>query len=432
MASIHRERRNGKNYYRLQFYNKDNERKSIRLGTIAKKDADVIRVKVERLVSASIAGAGLDNETSRWLADIGDDLAGKLTNAGFGSFIPKRESATLAAFIDGYIHSRTDAADNTVRNWKNSRDKLVDYFGADRNLRDIKPGDADEWRQSLVKVELAGPTISKAVKHAKQFFRLAARKGLIEASPFADVKAGGERNDERLEFVERDTVQKIVDATGDVEWKLIVALARYGGLRTPSEMRLLKWTDINWADDRMTVTSPKTKRHGKASRVVPLFPELRPILTAAFEQAEPGAVYVVPRCRDKNVNLRTHLERLIRRAGVKQWERLFQNLRSSRQTELENEFPSHVVCAWMGNTESVARKHYLQVTADHFSKAVSGGATGGAVVVQKPVLQASADGRTDSQKSKKPSGISAQIAVFPEGHESVIVPPRGLEPLLPD
>ena len=48
------------------------------------------------------------------------------------------------------------------------------------------------------------------------------------------------------------------------------------------------------------------------------------------------------------------------------------NLRASRQTELENVFPTHVVCEWLGNTESVAREHYLRVTEDHFHAAVHG------------------------------------------------------------
>src|SRR5690606_29543204 len=36
------------------------------------------------------------------------------------------------------------------------------------------------------------------------------------------------------------------------------------------------------------------------------------------------------------------------------WPRVFQNLRSSRQTELAERYPMHVVCAWMGNTQAVA------------------------------------------------------------------------------
>ena len=44
-------------------------------------------------------------------------------------------------------------------------------------------------------------------------------------------------------------------------------------------------------------------------------------------------------------------------------------MRVTRQTELEDLFPSHVVCAWLGNSKPVAAKHYLHVTEAHFQKA---------------------------------------------------------------
>lgn len=50
--------------------------------------------------------------------------------------------------------------------------------------------------------------------------------------------------------------------------------------------------------------------------------------------------------------------------------KLFQNLRSTRETELAETWPEHVVCAWIGNTVAIARKHYLQVTDEHFEQAV--------------------------------------------------------------
>jgi len=40
------------------------------------------------------------------------------------------------------------------------------------------------------------------------------------------------------------------------------------------------------------------------------------------------------------------------------------NLRSSPQTELAEIFPSHVVCAWLGNSEDVAKKHYYYHVTD--------------------------------------------------------------------
>jgi len=132
----------------------------------------------------------------------------------------------------------------------------------------------------------------------------------------------------------------------------------------------LRWVDIDWHRERLTIHSPKTEHHpGGGSRVVPLFPELRPYLEEVWEQAQPGAEYVITRYRDTNANLRTQLLRIIGRAGLEPWPKLFQNMRSTRQTELEERFPSHVVCAWIGNSRAVAAKHYLQVTDDHYRRA---------------------------------------------------------------
>ena len=101
-----------------------------------------------------------------------------------------------------------------------------------------------------------------------------------------------------------------------------------------------------------------------------MFPELRAYLEECFDLAEPGSEFVITRYRDTNANLRTQLLRFIRRAGVQPWPKLFQNLRSTRETELTDDFPMHVVCQWIDNSQPIAAKHYLWVTDDHFSRAV--------------------------------------------------------------
>ena len=136
---------------------------------------------------------------------------------------------------------------------------------------------------------------------------------------------------------------------------------------------------MDWEKGRLRVTSPKTEHHeGGDSRMIPLFPELRPYLDAVYDEAQeavgldavPAAdQLVITRYRDANSNLRTQLHRIIRRAGLEPWPKLFQNLRSTRETELAERFPLHVVCAWIGNSQAVAAKHYLQLTDDHFEQA---------------------------------------------------------------
>jgi len=106
-----------------------------------------------------------------------------------------------------------------------------------------------------------------------------------------------------------------------------------------------------------------------ASRQIPLFPELLPHLRQAFEEAEPGTEFIITRYRETNQNLRTLLAKIVKRAGLEPWPKLFHNLRSTRETELADKYPLHVVCAWIGNSQPIAAKHYLQVTDDHFSQA---------------------------------------------------------------
>ena len=106
--------------------------------------------------------------------------------------------------------------------------------------------------------------------------------------------------------------------------------------------------------------------------MIPLFPGLRLHLLEVFEEAEPGTEHVIARYREIGTNLRTHMHRIIRKAGLEPWPKTFQNLRSTRETELAEQFPMHVVCKWIGNSQPVAAKHYLQLTDEHFAQAISG------------------------------------------------------------
>ena len=136
-------------------------------------------------------------------------------------------------------------------------------------------------------------------------------------------------------------------------------------------MRLLKWSDIDWDEQRTTVHSPKTKRHaGHEKRIIPLFPELVPLLIERRAAAGEGDEFVLPMLIGRSdASLRGTLIRAIEDAGLTVWPRLWHNLRSSRQTDLEDRFKPKVVCAWLGNSEMISRKHYVQVTEGDYAKA---------------------------------------------------------------
>jgi len=51
---------------------------------------------------------------------------------------------------------------------------------------------------------------------------------------------------------------------------------------------------------------------------------------------------------------RYQAEEIIRHAGLEPWPKVSPNLRSTRETELAEQFPMHVVCKWIGNSQPVA------------------------------------------------------------------------------
>ena len=61
----------------------------------------------------------------------------------------------------------------------------------------------------------------------------------------------------------------------------------------------------------------------------------------------------------------------------------------------------HLVCEWIGNSQPVAMKHYLQITDDHFARALGRAAKSDAFVVQNPVQQPAAMSCSESQESSE-------------------------------
>jgi integrase len=356
------------------------KRRSIWLGKASPATVETVHANVQELEAAKVAGRAPAVETARWVARIDDRMHRKLAKAGL---VEPRAAAvaaavvTLGAFLAKHVAGRSTVKESTRTIYGHTKRCLINYFergGKPRSLAAITADDADQWREWLESHEkLSRSTVARRCGIAKQFFRAAVRARLIEENPFEGMKGiTVQRNAERYYFVSHAEAAKVLAACPDTEWKLIFALSRYGGLRCPSEHQALRWIDVDYVNwTTMTVQSPKTAHQGKASRVVPIFPELRPFLQAAWEEAQEGSEYVLRRYRGSNANLRTQLQRFMVAAGVKAWPKLFQNLRSSRQTELAEKYPIQVVCEWIGNTQTVAAKHYLQVTEDHLARAIN-------------------------------------------------------------
>ena len=104
--------------------------------------------------------------------------------------------------------------------------------------------------------------------------------------------------------------------------------------------------------------------------------------------------------------------------------KLFQYTFAYRATELVKDFPEHVVIAWMGHSNRIAQKHYLQVTEDDYKQASSN-------PTQNPTQQITVSPRRGSQpilSAHEKTLVLQGLAIIRETLQTREVGDEGLEP----
>ncbi len=138
-------------------------------------------------------------------------------------------------------------------------------------------------------------------------------------------------------------------------WKTLLGLCRLAGLRQ-GEALALRWDSVDWDRGRLTVWATKTKRQ----RLVPIVPELLPLLQTAAEGAAAEANLIIEGLVMQN--LWRDFRVICKRAGIEPYAKWCHTLRKNRESDwMAVGFPFHVVVDWMGHSDEVARQHYLRV-----------------------------------------------------------------------
>lgn len=336
----------------------DGQRRRIRLGRMPAKAVNALRVRLDDLATAKSLHRR-DAEAEKWCDSLDVKLRGKLMDAGL---LSRRDEETLVGLVKRFFASRSHVKPATVAADKQATDSLVKFFGGSKLIRSITAIDAQAWRESLEKENLAGATIAKRVIKAKSVFAKAVRPWkLLDENPLDDLRTGTQENPSRIRFIDRDSSLKVLEKCPNVQWRAIFSLARWAGLRIPSELALLRWSDVEWDARRLRIRSPKTEHHkGHEERYCPLLPQVVNALVDLRAFASPG-IDLIFADRKATANLRTRMTKIVNAAGLKVWPKLFHNLRATLQTELSQIHPLYVVCRWLGNSPRVADKHYLSL-----------------------------------------------------------------------
>jgi hypothetical protein len=120
---------------------------TIRLGKMPVKQVEAVKVRVEALNAAAIAGIAIDSDTAAWLAKVGSDLHDKLSGVGL---VQPRNRQNMAAFLDTWLARREGNKPNSVKNYKAAIGKLKEYFGEEIGLHEITHGKALDFMADLL------------------------------------------------------------------------------------------------------------------------------------------------------------------------------------------------------------------------------------------------------------------------------------------
>ena len=377
MASLSKDRGKGGTLYRLLFKSPDGERKSIRLGAVTAKQAVSILGHADHLERCAFDGSAPPTATSAWLdTTIGKDLRAKLVAKGLATAKVDDSVLTIGQLVAQFQASARWKAlkPASQRNKSRSFVAIVHHFGGDVGIDSITVTAAKDFYAAMILPKADGgfgfakSTANLVASCAYTLFNHAIEDEKLARNPFK-VLPRSARKGANANVSHADSLV-VLDAMVGTEDRLLFGLARWGGLRMPSEPSVLKWSDVDWERERFLVHSSKTERHeGCESRWVPIFHELKQLFQERWDEADEGEVYVLPSyAKAATWKAKNTLRGAFRRTGLS-WSRMWHSLRATRQTELTARFPAHVASAWLGNTEAVARKHYLMVTDDDFKAA---------------------------------------------------------------
>ena len=407
--------------WRINFRLTDGRRCVLRAGASGgKRYADEIAAKLRKLLAARAAGVAPDPSVSAWLGGLEDGrLRARLVELGLAD---KRErDRPVVEWLETFLEKhgeRVSATESTRKVWGRAANHARAYFG-ERLLSSLTEDDGVEFRAWLLKCRgrigeyLAEATVRKTCGVLSMACKAARKAGAISCDPFEGVPKSACANPAREVYVDRETVRRVMDAGPSEEFRLLVALSRFAGLRVPSEIAGLRWGAVDWARRALRVDSPKTVRHGKAWRLVPIAPELLELLESAYTNAPEGEEFILPTYR-RHPSPSMLVLRACRSAGVDPWPRPFHAMRASCETDWAARFPLADVSSWLGHTAKVAARHYLRPTEATFEGATRtafGGDTGGdklcKTVVTSVVMQSAATSRIESQHTRELSENAA-------------------------
>lgn len=274
---------------------------------------------------------------------------------------------TLRDWLDQFSILRAgEVSLRTDQNFDATFAYLREKLGEDRDIRKIKPADADDWRVWLRARGLSESTVCSHIRRAKVLFERACLRELIPRNPFDKLPSTDPAPTKDWYKLTEDEVSRLIDACPTNEWKRLVGLCAYAGLRRGEALRLLH-SDIDLARRRLYVrpSGPyeTTKERGRHCL-------LECVLSDLMATGDKSAFVVGSLARMEVSTVFKGMVGIQKRAGII-FAHPFHTLRKWRASSWREQYPEFVVDGWLGHSASVARKHYVTIGEQYYGVPVT-------------------------------------------------------------
>lgn len=328
-------------------------RRKFQLTKYDESTARQITVHIEAMEIAAKTGTGIPYETVVWLGKIDESLRQRLADAGL---CDQAKQVTLRQLVDEFVAKKEkEVATLTYGDWERVGDLLVETLG-DAPVSEVDEDVTRDARHKIADV-FACSTLDKRLSSFKAFFEFGVSEGYIRTNPM-DWHLGKTADGAEKTYVTESQIEDLIKVAPSEEWKRLLAISRYCGIRVPSEFRQMKWSHVDRENKWITIFSPKTRNHSRGEkRRCPFFRELQPHLVQPFD-AKLGD-YVFPMLR-RNKSMYQPLHSMMQMLGREPWPRFFNSNRSSRITDLLKVASITNVARWVGNSPKVILQNYAE------------------------------------------------------------------------
>jgi integrase len=371
--------------YSLKFHFPARVQRHVRLSGFDVAAAVEAAEHVEAMIRAANSRRPVGYATTRWLqTEAPANLVSCLVDCNLHD-----DRRTVGDAVDAFLEEISrEVSDGRFNDLERELNKFSKFVGPRVLSADVTRADVDRWADSIS--ELSASTQGKYAAMVRQFFKWAQAERLVETSPAAHLDRRTFAAEARREVTAAEFGALV--AVCDPVSVMALWLARYAGLRINEACRL-RWDRVDLPGRALNVDDTKRGR----DRRVPLVEPLRSKIEAEFGrwlEAGGPSVFVLVDPLAFNVGepvTRSAIDGRIRAAamaaGVPLWPRLFHNLRATRQTEWIAEFGIVNACHWIGNSQTVAARHYAMATEAAFNEATKATTEFGRAMAQAQMMK---------------------------------------------